>query len=296
MVKSENPSNEHIAGILERIANLLEVEEANSFRIRSYRLAAQNIEHLAQSVSGLYEEGGEKALEDIAGVGKGLAELLQEIIRTGHAGLLDRLQGEISPVALFTQLPGIGQELAENIVETLHIKSLEELELAAYDGRLEKVKGFGQKKTEAVREVLAGKLSRSGQRHAREAVRSEPADEESLPEPSVDVLLDIDQEYRSKAERNELPKIAPKRFNPQGEAWLPILHEKREPWDLTALYSNTALAHRQQATHDWVVIYYEQDHHEQQCTVVTSHRQALEGKRVIRGREEECRRYYQMHR
>ena len=90
-----------------------------------------------------------------------------------------------------------------------------------------------------------------------------------------------------------LPTIAPKRFNPDGKAWLPILHTSRGSWHFTALYSNTALAHELYKTHDWVVIYAYNDHHaEQQCTVVTETRRHLYGRRVVRGRESQCAAYY----
>lgn len=118
---------------------------------------------------------------------------------------------------------------------------------------------------------------------------SGPKDQER---PPVDLLLEIDEEYRRKAERDQLRKIAPKRFNPQGEAWLPILRTKRQGWGFTALFSNTALAHRRGKTHDWVVIYYERAGAQQQATVVTAERGTLAGKRVVRGRERECREYY----
>ena len=95
--------------------------------------------------------------------------------------------------------------------------------------------------------------------------------------------------YR-KAAAASLRTIAPKRFNPSGEAWLPVLHAQRGEWHFTALYSNTARAHELGRTRDWVVIYYyDGDHVEGQCTVVTESRGALAGKRVVRGREEECR-------
>lgn len=106
------------------------------------------------------------------------------------------------------------------------------------------------------------------------------------------MLLAIDEEYRQKAERDQLRKIAPKRFNPQGEAWLPILTTQREGWSFTAPFSNTALAHRSGKTRDWVVIYYEKAGEQQQCTVVTTERGKLAGQRVVRGRERECREYY----
>jgi hypothetical protein len=103
-------------------------------------------------------------------------------------------------------------------------------------------------------------------------------------DPPVELLLDVDQEYRTRA--RSLPRIAPRRFNSRRERWLPILHTTRGPWRCTALFSNTALAHRLGRTHDWVVIYFHRDHEpERQCTVVTESRGPLEGRRVVRGRE-----------
>jgi len=89
-----------------------------------------------------------------------------------------------------------------------------------------------------------------------------------------------------------LRKIAPKRFNPEGKAWLPILHTGREDWHFTVLFSNTAQAHKLNKTDDWVVIFYEKDGVEDQATVVTETRDELKGKRVVRGREQECKKYY----
>jgi hypothetical protein len=107
------------------------------------------------------------------------------------------------------------------------------------------------------------------------------------------MLVDVDREYREKAKRGRLPTIAPKRFNPRGESWLPILHATRGDWHFTALFSNTARAHELGKTRDWVVIYlYDDRHAERQHTVVTETRGALVGKRVIRGRETECRAHY----
>ena len=84
----------------------------------------------------------------------------------------------------------------------------------------------------------------------------------------------------------------PAYFNPRGEAWLPVLHTRRGNSQYTALFSNTALAHRLGRTHDWVVIYYENEGDEGQCTVVTEYEGPLEGWRVVRGREDECEELY----
>ena len=77
------------------------------------------------------------------------------------------------------------------------------------------------------------------------------------------------------------------------EAWLPVLHTARGAREYTALFSNTALAHRLGRTHDWVVIYHDGAGPEHQDTIVTEARGPLEGRRVVRGREGECLAWYQ---
>jgi hypothetical protein len=105
-------------------------------------------------------------------------------------------------------------------------------------------------------------------------------------------ILDVDREYRAAAARGELQTIAPRRFNPAGEAWLPILHTRRGEREYTALFSNTARAHRLGRTGDWVVIYHDGRGGERQATVVTATRGALRGRRVVRGREPACEAHY----
>jgi len=104
------------------------------------------------------------------------------------------------------------------------------------------------------------------------------------------LLLDVDREYQDKATSRSLRKIAPERFNPGGEAWLPILHTMRGPWHFSALYSNTALAHQLGRTGDWVVIYFHRDATpEGRRTIVTETQGPTRGLRVARGREAECK-------
>ena len=103
----------------------------------------------------------------------------------------------------------------------------------------------------------------------------------------MSACLSVDREYRQKADAGELKTIAPKRFDPDHERWLPVMHTKRDGWDFTALFSNTARAHERGATNDWVVLYYQRNGREGQCTVVTEKRGRLKGERVVRGRERE---------
>lgn len=105
-------------------------------------------------------------------------------------------------------------------------------------------------------------------------------------------LLDVDQEYRQSAAVGSLTRIAPKRLNPEGKAWLPILHTHRGDRHYTAMFSNTARAHEMHTTHDWVVIFRDDHGGHGQWTVITSQLGDLKGRRIVRGRESECRIVY----
>jgi DNA polymerase (family X) len=102
----------------------------------------------------------------------------------------------------------------------------------------------------------------------------------------------VDQDYRQRAEAMNLPTIAPRRFNPNREPWLPIFQTRRGRWRYRALFSNTALAHRLGRTRDWIVVYFDDGISSGQRTVVTENRDDLRGRRVVRGRERECRIHY----
>lgn len=280
-------SNANIAAVLDHIADFLEVKGESRFRVRAYREGAEILRGLNEQAAEIFDTEGREGLTGISGIGDNIAGVIEEVIETGRSSLLERLQAELHPQELFSNITGIGAELAENIFEQLNIRTLEELELAAADGRLERVDGFGPKRAEAVKEILASKLSRSRQQTIS---RLEKRKGEAVP--PVELLLSIDAEYREKSSRDELKRIAPRRFNPKGEAWLPIMEADRGSWHFTVLFSNTEKAHKRGTTKDWVVIYYEGDGSKGQCTVVTGKRGPLQGKRVVRGRELECRRYY----
>ena len=273
--------NEQAAEIFRECAGILEHQAANPFRVNAYVRAANVLDALQDDVREILEQEGTDGLEKLPGIGKGLAAAIDEIARTGRLSQLDRLRGEASPETLFQTLPGVGSKLAEDIHDTLHVDTLEALETAAHDGSLLKVPGIGERRVAAIRASLAAMLGRGKARRRGYG-----------PQPPVQLLLAIDAEYRRQAAAGQLPKIAPKRFNPEGKAWLPILHAERQGWHFTALFSNTARAHDLGKTDDWVVIYfYDDDHQEGQCTVVTETHGPMEGERVVRGREAECRQF-----
>jgi len=276
-------SNRELARRLREAADLLHTQGANPFRVNAYRRAAATIESLSEEADELLARGGRPALEELPTIGSGIAASIEEMLTTGRWAQLERLRGAVDPVSLFTTIPGVGEELAGRIHDELDLETLEDLEAAAWDGRLETVPGIGPRRLQSMRASLGAALGRTGR--SRASARRDA--------PPVEMLLAVDAAYRKGAAGDEFPKIAPRRFNPEGEAWLPVMHETRDDWHFTALYSNTARAHELHKTDDWVVLYYyDSDHREGQCTVVTESVGRLAGKRVVRGREAECAVHY----
>ncbi|MEQ1885101.1 MAG: helix-hairpin-helix domain-containing protein [Bryobacteraceae bacterium] len=274
--------NLEIARRLHEVADLLEAQGANPFRVGAYRRVAEKVHHLHKPLAEIYRERGDQGLHDVTGAGERLTVALRTMVTTGRLPMLDRLRGEADPEAVLESVPGIGPALAERLHQEFDIDSLEDLEAAAHDGRLSDLAGIGKKKLEGIIDTLATRLGR---------IRQDSAAHHG-DHPSVAELLDVDREYREKIALGALPKIAPRRFNPSGEAWLPVLHTHRGDRHYTALFSNTARAHEFHATHDWVVLYYDGRMDEHQSTVITAHRGHLTGKRIVRGREAECEAYY----
>jgi hypothetical protein len=186
---------------------------------------------------------------------------------------------------LLASVPGIGETLSGHLVHHLGIDSLEALEAAAYDGRLEETARIGKKRLQAIRDSIDRQLAR---------VPGKITSVADLQAPIAD-LLAVDREYRRRAADGSLRLIAPRRLNPEHRAWLPILHTRRGGRDYTALFSNTQRAHELGRTKDWVVLYVDGGAAERRYTVVTARRGVLTGKRVVRGREPECLAYYRQH-
>lgn len=280
---SSTSINQRIAARLREAADLLEQQAANPFRVSAYRHAAETVVGLGEDVNALVEREGLEGLVALPHIGRGIASAIDEILRTGRWVQLERLRGTLDPVRLFQAVPGIGPQLAQRIHNELHVDTLEALESAAHDGRLEAVAGVGPRRAASIRAMLESMLGRVRRSASAKLAYG----------PSVEILLDVDGEYRERAAAGKLPTIAPKRFNPSGEAWLPILHTERQGWHFTVLFSNTARAHELGRTQDWVVVYFYDDHHQEgQHTIVTETRGPLAGRRVVRGREAECRELY----
>lgn len=274
--------NEGISEKLREMADILQQQQADPYRVNAYRRAARFVAEHPVSLADIVRNGGLSAVVELPCIGRGIGAAIVEMVTTGRWAQLERLLGTLEPEQLFQTLPGVGPDLARRMHDDLHVETLEALELAAHDGRLEKVPGIGPRRAFAIRACLTERL---GSRHLR--MHHETSS------PPVSMLIDVDREYREKAAAGSLRTIAPKRFNPTGAAWLPVLHTQRSDWDMTALFSNTQKAHDLGRTRDWVVIYFHQTGEpESQCTIVTETRGSLIGHRVVRGREGECASYY----
>lgn len=145
----ENPE---IARILEEVADILEIQNANPFRIRAYRNATRTVETLTVPLRKWVLEN--RPLTDLPGIGKEMANHIREMVETGTLGFRDELLAEV-PRSLIElmRLPGLGPKKAKKVHDELKISSVEELEAAAKEGRIANLPGFGVKSQE---KILAG--------------------------------------------------------------------------------------------------------------------------------------------
>jgi hypothetical protein len=283
-------SNSEIAQRLDEVADLLEGQQANPHRVRAYRTAAETVRGFDESVATRLQREGRGGLTQFPGIGESLARSIERLALTGRLTLLSQLRGDTSVERIFSTVAGIGPMMAGRLHDELGIETLAELQAAAYDGRLARVPGIGSKRLRAVQESLAGRF------HREPRIPTETPHPKSVDDPSVEELLSIDEEYRQKARTDHLQRIAPRRFNPTGAAWLPILHTHRDGRHYTAMFSNTLRAHEMGTAHDWVVIIRDDQAGEGRWTVITSQFGGLKGHRIVRGREHECSDYYQRQR
>lgn len=146
--------NAEVARLLREVADLLELQQANPFRVRAYRNAARTVEELPEPVAGL--TNGADALDALPGIGKDLAGKIVDIVQTGTLPMLASLRGEMpecTPELL--RIPGVGPKRAKALVEGLHVSSLDELKMAAEAGRIRELPGFGETTERKILQELA---------------------------------------------------------------------------------------------------------------------------------------------
>lgn len=143
--------NQELARLFHTIADLLEIQGAEGYRVAAYRRAAGQLADLEEAVETLWQQG---KLTQIPGIGKALAAKIDEYLRTGRLDFLERLQREVpSSLLEWLQIPGLGPRKTGAIWRALGISTLEELEAAAQAGRLRQLKGMGAR---SETNILAG--------------------------------------------------------------------------------------------------------------------------------------------
>lgn len=155
--------NSEIADVFERVADLLEFEGANPFRIRAYRNGARTIRDLTEPVTEILRDP-DRSLVDIPGIGKDLAEKCRSLVDTGTMAMLDELTARIpASVLTIVRIPGLGPKKASAIYKQLGISTLDQLRAACEAHHIRELKGFGQKTEDLILQGI-GLAEKSQQR------------------------------------------------------------------------------------------------------------------------------------
>lgn len=155
--------NSEIARLFDELADLLELQGANAFRLRAYRNAARTLGTLPEPIAEL-AQSGVKELQKIQGIGKDLASKLVTIVETGELPQLEELREQIpSGVVMMLRIPGIGPKKVAAIFNELGVTTLDQLREAAEQGQIAKLKGFGNKTATTILEGL-DQVEQSAQR------------------------------------------------------------------------------------------------------------------------------------
>ncbi len=146
--KEANIRNQEIAGLLEKIANLLEIKGESPYRIGAYREAARRIATMPDSIEEIHKQG---RLREIPGVGESIAAKIDEFLRTGRLGYYEELRGQVEPgVTTLLEVPGIGARRAEQIHRELGVNNVPELIEAVRQHKLSAIPGIRRKLEEKI--------------------------------------------------------------------------------------------------------------------------------------------------
>src|SRR5918912_4287018 len=161
--------NRDVAGVLERISDLLEFKDENPFKLRSYRVAAETIAEMQQPVAEIAARGA-ASLQELPGIGKSLSAQIIEIVQTGTSSFFEELKEEVPESVLeLRRVSGIGLKTSQQLYRDFGIKSLDELKAFAEGGGLESVPGLGDKTAARIKSSLAHLASARGKVRLNEA-------------------------------------------------------------------------------------------------------------------------------
>ncbi len=275
--------NQAIAKSLDEIADLLDAQQANPFRVRAYRTAAESVRSSGEPMLQIYQKRGREGFRDLPGIGRTLATAVEHLARTGSYPMLDRLRGDSAPDKVLRTVPTIGKKTEGELRAHLGIHSLSELEDALHSGVLAQVLGMGPKRLRIIEKSLA-------ERDFDDRIAApEPPAEQGLP--AVEELLILDEQFRDLAAAGKLPHLAPDdRDVVHGPR--PIWHATRNERNYTVVFAGSCRALHDHGMRDAVTICLDDHDHTGRWTVATGRRGVLAGRRIVIGREEEALRHY----
>jgi DNA polymerase (family 10) len=175
--------NSEIADAFEKMADLLEIEGANAFRVRAYREAARTVHGYPRSMADLLQHGD--ALTELPGIGKDLAAKIKTLVDTGRLPALEKVESR-TPAALsdLMRIPGLGPERVKALYKKLGIASADDLKRAVDSGKVRELEGFGKKTEQMIRDRL--------EHFSIKQARSKLAVAEDIAEPLVAYLKKSD--------------------------------------------------------------------------------------------------------
>lgn len=152
-------ANARVSQVLYQIGEVLTIKE-DRFRSRAFNTAAQRIVSLTEDIMKIKDRG---ALQEIPGVGKGIAAVIEEFLETGSSKVLEELEASLPPgIREMMRLEGVGPKKAVRLQKELGISSIDDLEKAAKAGKVQGLKGFGEKTEANILEAIEELKSRQG--------------------------------------------------------------------------------------------------------------------------------------
>ena len=180
--------NADIAALFEEIADLLEIENANPFRVRAYRNAARQLQGMGVPAADMVAKSED--LTELPGIGDDLAAKIKEIVETGKCQFLEKLRKKTPPtITELLKMPGLGPKRVRTLYHELDVQTLPQLARAARDGRISELPGFGEKTERAILDAIAA--------HAAESKRFKLAVAAQYAEPLRKYLEKIPGVYRA---------------------------------------------------------------------------------------------------
>lgn len=175
--------NKEIAETFNRLADLLEIQGENPFRVRAYRSAARTISSLPRGAKEMLDDGED--LSELPGIGDDLAGKIKQIVETGHLQLLEDVEQDASPeLSDMMKLPGLGPKRVRTIHDQLGIESLKQLRKAATDGKIRQLDGFGEKTERKILKEL--------QRREEQPQRTKLSDVDEIAKGLTEYLENVD--------------------------------------------------------------------------------------------------------